>query len=250
MPLLLRQPGRRTLGPARVRSSSAPSSPIIGHEFFQNAGNTLRQGIEASTTYKQDRWNIYANYTYVDATFRNALTLQSPFNPFADANGNIFVVSGDHIPGIPNFNFKLGGEYQITDPWKFGADLNVVGSQWLVGDQSNQNPKLPAYWVVNLHSSYKILENVEVFGLVRNLFNQHYALSGTFFDVAEFPYLNLTDPRTVVPGIPFAAYLGVKGTPPSGGGAAFADTSRPVLTKAPSVAWTGATLATKRGARR
>jgi iron complex outermembrane recepter protein len=34
------------------------ASPIIGHEFFQNAGNTLRQGIEANASYKQDRWNI------------------------------------------------------------------------------------------------------------------------------------------------------------------------------------------------
>ena len=74
------------------------SSPLIGHQFFQNGGNTLRQGIEANVTYKQDRWNVYANYTFVDATFQNALTLQSPFNPFADANGNIFVVSGDIYP--------------------------------------------------------------------------------------------------------------------------------------------------------
>jgi iron complex outermembrane recepter protein len=217
------------------------SSPIVGHEFFQNAGNTLREGIEANLTYKQDRWNIYANYTIVDATFRKALTLQSPFNPFADANGNIFVVPGDHMPGIPNFRFKLGGEYQITDPWKFGADLNVAGSQWLVGDQSNQNPKLPAYWVVNLHSSYKISDNVEVFGLVRNLFNQHYAVSGTFFDVTSFPYLNLTDPRTFTPGIPFAAYVGVRGTLPSGEPAFTADASRPTVTKAPPVSWAAIT---------
>ena len=134
---------RRLSRAQHQRHSSPFSSPLIGHQFFQNAGNTLRQGIEANVTYKQDRWNIYANYTYVDATFQNALTLQSPFNPFADANGNIFVVPGDHLPGIPDFRFKLGGEYQITNPWKFGADLNVIGSQWLVGDQSNQNPKLP-----------------------------------------------------------------------------------------------------------
>jgi opacity protein-like surface antigen len=207
------------------------SSPIPGHEVFQNAGNTLRQGIEANLTYRQDRWNIYANYTFVDATFRNALTVQSPNNPFADADGNIFVVPGDHIPGIPDFRFKLGGEYQITDPWKFGADLNVFGSQWLIGDQSNQNPKLPAYWVVNLHSSYKVSENVEVFGLVRNLFNQHYAVSGTFFETDSFPYLNLTDPRTYIPGIPFAVYAGVKGTLPSAG-ATFAP---PPFTKAPPI---------------
>jgi iron complex outermembrane recepter protein len=219
------------------------SSPLIGHQFFQNAGNTLRQGIEANLTYKQDRWNIYANYTYVDATFRNALTVQSPFNPFADADGNIFVVPGDHIPGIPDFRFKLGGEYQVTDPWLFGADLNIIGSQWLIGDQSNQNPKLPAYWVVNLHSSYKISENIEVFGLIRNLFNQHYAVAGTFFETDSYPYLNLTDPRTFVPGIPFAAYVGVRGTLPSAGPVFAADTSRPIVTKVAPVSWSSTILA-------
>ena len=217
------------------------ASPIIGHESFQNGGNTLRQGIEANATYKWDRWNAYANFTSVDATFRNALTLSSPFNPFADANGNIFVVPGDHIPGIPDFRFKAGFDYQVTNPWKIGADLNVFGSQYLVGDAANQNPKVPAYWVVNLHTSYKLSENVELFGLVRNLFDQHYYVSGTFFDVNEVPYLNLTDPRTFVPGVPFAAYVGVRGTLP-GAGHAFGDPASPLLTKAPppaSWSWTG-----------
>ncbi len=188
------------------------ASPIPGHEYFQNGGDTLRQGIEANATYKWDRWNVYANYTYVDATFLNALTLSSPFNPYADANGNIFVVPGDHLTGIPDFRFKLGAEYRITDPWKLGADLNVVSSQYLVGDESNQNPRIPAYWVVNLHSSYQISKNFEVFGLVKNLFNQRYYVYGTFFDTTSFPYLNLTDPRTFVPGVPFAAYVGARAT--------------------------------------
>ena len=189
----------------------AVASPIPGHEFFQNGGNTLRQGIEADLKYKWDRLTVYANYTYVDATFRDALTLSSPNNPFADANGNIFVVPGDHLTGIPDYRFKAGVEYQITDPWKFGADLNVIGSQWIVGDESNQNPKMPAYWTVNLHSSYEIAKNVELFGLVKNLFNQHYYVYGTFFETDSFPYLNLTDPRTFVPGMPLAAYVGLRG---------------------------------------
>jgi iron complex outermembrane receptor protein len=190
----------------------AVASPIPGHEYFQNGGDTLRQGIEAQASYKLDRWNVYANYTSVDATFRNALTLSSPFNPYADANGNIFVVPGDHLTGIPDFRFKAGAEYRINDPWKLGADLNVIGSQYLVGDESNQNPKMPAYWVINLHSSYQISKNIEVFALVKNLFNQHYYAYGTFFDVTSFPYLNLTDPRTFVPGMPFAAYAGARAT--------------------------------------
>jgi iron complex outermembrane receptor protein len=217
------------------------ASSIPGHEYFQNAGNTLRQGVEANATYKWDRWNAYANFTYVDATFQNSLTLSSPFNPFADANGNIFVNPGDHLTGIPDFRFKLGAEYRITDPWKLGADLNVIGSQWLVGDEANQLPKIPAYWVVNLHSSYKITDSIEVFGLVRNLFDQHYYVYGTLFDVTSFPYLNLTDPRTFIPGIPFAVYGGVRGTLPESGPVLLADRSPLVLAKSPlpPFNWTG-----------
>jgi iron complex outermembrane recepter protein len=187
------------------------ASPIPGHQFFQNAGNTLRKGIEADVSYKWDRWNAYGNFTYVDATFLSALTLSSLNNPFADANGDIFVVPGDHLTGIPNYRFKAGAEYQVTDRWKFGADLNATGSQWLVGDETNQNSKVPPYWTVNLHTSYQVTKNVELFGLVKNLFNQHYYAFGTFFDTNSFPYLNLSDPRTFVPGMPLAAYGGLRG---------------------------------------
>ena len=64
--------------------------------------------------------------------------------------------------------------------------------------------------MVNLNTSYKLNKNVEVFGLVRNLFNRHYYVSGTFFQTDSFPYLNLTDPRTFVPGMPLAVYAGLR----------------------------------------
>jgi iron complex outermembrane recepter protein len=185
-----------------------PQSVSIGREFFQNAGDTERKGIEANITYKQDRLNVYANYTTVDATFLSNLLLPSTVN----ASGTQNVFPGDHLTGIPDYRVKVGAEYQITKPWLFGADLNVIGSQWLVGDESNQLPQVPAYWVVNLHSSYKISDHIEAFGLVRNLFNQHYYTYGTLTDVTEFSYLNLTDDRTFLPGMPFAAYVGLRGT--------------------------------------
>jgi iron complex outermembrane recepter protein len=190
--------------------------PMFG--YFQNAGTTLRQGVEAKINYQRDRWTAYANYTYVDATYRSYLTLQSPNNPFADANGNISVVPGDHIPGIPNYRFKAGGEYQITDAWKLGADLNIVGSQYLLHDDANQNPQVPTYWVVNMHTSYQLTRNIELFGLVQNLFNQHYYSAGTFASIQGYTgngnptvnFLTLTDPRTFLPGMPLAIYGGLK----------------------------------------
>jgi iron complex outermembrane recepter protein len=194
------------------------STDVQGFGFFQNAGTTLRQGVEAKVDYRHDRWSAYANYTFVDATYRNSLILSSPNNPAADINGDIFVRPGDHIPGIPAHRFKAGAEYAVTDRWKVGADLNVVGSQYLIHDDSNQNPKVPAYWVVNLHGSYQLNKTVELFGLINNVFNQHYFAAGTFFDAGGFNsatfgnpnFSVLNDPRTFVPGMPFAAYVGLR----------------------------------------
>ena len=193
--------------------------------FFQNAGQTLRKGIEAKIDYRQERWNAYANYTFVDATYQSYITLFSPNNPNAETDPNnsdvsfVNVKPGDHIPGIPAHRFKAGVEYLATDKWKVGADLNVIGSQWLIHDDTNQSPKVPAYWVVNLHSSYQITPNIEVFGLINNVFNQHYYLAGAFYQTGGFAsttrgvtnlMAQLTDPRTFVPGAPLAAYAGIR----------------------------------------
>ena len=197
------------------------ASQVPGHGFFQNAGTTLRQGVEAKVDLSWNRWTAYANYTFIDATYQSFITLSSPNNPAADPlTGTINVVPGDHIPGIPAQRFKAGAEYQITDAWKLGADLNVVGSQYLIHDDSNLNAKLPAYWVVNMHSSYQVTKNVEIFGLVQNLFNQHYYSAGTFFSTAGLNnstpgganLFTFNDPRTFLPGTPLAVYAGIRAT--------------------------------------
>src|SRR5208337_5217755 len=73
------------------------TSPVIRTRgYFTNAGETQRQGAEASARYKVEGLTLYANYAYVDATFLSNLTLPSPNNPFADTDGNIFVHPGDH----------------------------------------------------------------------------------------------------------------------------------------------------------
>jgi iron complex outermembrane recepter protein len=204
---------------------SIASAAVPNFGFFQNAGTTLRQGVEAKVNLSWNRWTAYANYTFVDATYQSFLTLSSPNNPMAvrdpvTGSLNINVIPGDHIPAIPAHRFKLGGEYAITDAFKLGADLNVVGSQYLIHDDSNLNPKVPAYWVVNMHTSYHVTKNVEIFALVQNLFNQHFYSAGTFFNAAGFNnstpgganLFTFNDPRTFAPGIPLAAYAGIKAT--------------------------------------
>jgi iron complex outermembrane recepter protein len=194
------------------------SALVPNFGYFQNAAKTRRQGIEAKVDYTVDRVHLYANYTFIDATYQSAMTLQSPNNPAADALGNIEVRPGDHIPALPSQRFKAGFEHNVTDAWTVGSDLNVIGSQYLLHDDSNQNPKVPAYWVVNVHTSYQLTENVQIYGLIQNLFNQRYYSVGTFVNTAGFTsntpggatFLALSDPRTFVPGMPFTAYAGIR----------------------------------------
>jgi iron complex outermembrane receptor protein len=90
------------------------------------------------------------------------------------------------------------------------ADLVAVSSQDLQGDASNQNAKIPGYWTVNLRTSYQVSSGVELFGLLQNAFNQRYYTYGTFVDPTLIASLNLSDPRTLVPGAPLAAYAGLR----------------------------------------
>jgi iron complex outermembrane receptor protein len=162
------------------------SALVPNFGYFQNAAKTRRQGIEAKVDYTVDRVHFYANYTFIDATYQSAMTLQSPNNPAADADGNIEVRPGNRIPALPSQRFKAGFEHNVTDAWTLGADLNVIGSQYLLHDDSNQNAKVPAYWTVNVHTSYQLTENVQIYGLIQNLFDQRYYSIGTFVNTAGF----------------------------------------------------------------
>ena len=95
------------------------------------------------------------------------------------------VSDGDTLPGIPRHRFKAGFEYWITPQWKFGSDFLAVSDQFFFGDEANNNRKLSGYTRVDLKTSYKLSDNAEAYGLIRNLFDRRYGLYGTFFDTDE-----------------------------------------------------------------
>jgi iron complex outermembrane recepter protein len=192
----------------------------ISSGFFENIGSTRRQGIEGGLTYKDEKWSVYGNYSLVDATFLSPLTLPSPSNPFADANGNIHVVPGDRLPGIPEHQLKIGADYRITPEWTVGGSFAYFCDQYLRGDESNQNPPLPGYAVVNLHTSYKVTENIEIFANIQNVLNARYATFAAFGNptgigapgvpagaVANGPGV---DNRFIGPAPPIAVFGGVR----------------------------------------
>jgi iron complex outermembrane receptor protein len=189
------------------------NSPIQGRAFFQNVGTTLRQGVDISFRLKTDRLLAWIAYSYIDATFQSGFTESSQNNPAADINGNIQVQPGDRLPGIPSNLFKLGVDYKVTDAWTVGGTGVAAGGQYLFGDEANLNPKTPAYFVLNLHTSYQLTPNLQFFGLIENASNTTYYTYGTFSPTSLVPIIQApgaTNPRSYSPGAPIAGTVGLR----------------------------------------
>jgi iron complex outermembrane receptor protein len=192
----------------------------VSQGFFQNIGDTRREGLEAGLNYRGPAWSAYANYSFVQATFESPILTPSPSNPFQDANGDIQVEPGDRLPGIPKHRLKLGADYKILPVWSVGTTVNIVSSSYYVGDESNQLAPIPGYTVVNLHTSYKPVPHLEVFASINNLFNRLYSTWGILSDptgigAPGIPANGVTngpgvDNRFLSPAAPFEAFGGVR----------------------------------------
>jgi iron complex outermembrane recepter protein len=192
----------------------------VSQGFFANIGDTRRQGVEAGFNYKSVKWSVFVNYTYVDATFQSAILIPSPSNPYQDANGNIQVEPGDHLPGIPKHRLKMGADYNIIPKWRVGATLSIVSSQYYFGDESNQFGAMPGYTVAGLHTAFEIAPHFEIFANINNLFNAKYANYGILSDPTGIgtpgvPPNGVTngpgvDNRFQSPSNPFAVFGGLR----------------------------------------
>jgi iron complex outermembrane receptor protein len=186
--------------------------------FFQNIGSTRRQGLEAALDYRSQRWSAYLGYSFVDATFRSPLTLNSASNPFQDAAGNIQVEPGDRLPGIPLHRFKAGADFKLSSRWSIGGVLTVTSDQYYRGDESNQNAPLPGYHIISIHSTYHVSSVLDLFVSVHNLLDARYATYGLYSDPTGVGAPGIpassnapgVDNRFQTPAAPLAAFAGIR----------------------------------------
>lgn len=148
--------------------------------YFQNVGDTRRQGLELSGTAKAGKLTATARYSYIAATYRSPFLETSPFNSTADQTGTISVRPGNSIPGIPRHNLKFRLDYDATERFSIGSNILYASDTFARGDESNNDVrgKIPGYTVVNLDSRYKLSKEIELFGRVNNLFDRQYANFG------------------------------------------------------------------------
>lgn len=194
------------------------SSPASAQGYFRNVGDTRRQGIELAGRTRFGPLGVALSYSYVDATYRSSWTEHSPANSAADANGNVAVKQGDHIPGIPAHTVKLRLDYAATPRWDIGANVTWRSGVYARGDENNQdvNGRIAGYVLVDLDMRYRITKRFEVFASVTNLFDKRYASFGVlgqnFFNGPNhtFDGANPVNEQFVGPGAPRGAWVGVR----------------------------------------
>jgi outer membrane receptor protein involved in Fe transport len=153
--------------------------------YFQNVGKTRRRGLETGLDARLGQLTVRAQYSFIDATYRSALVLNSPDNSSAQpltcpTCTDIAVVPGNRIPGIPRNLVKLALHYQFSRRWQAGAQMLGQSSFYARGDENNQdvNGPLPGFFVVNLEGRYQPSTHWEIALTIENLFDRTYSTFG------------------------------------------------------------------------
>jgi outer membrane receptor protein involved in Fe transport len=143
--------------------------------FFQNVGQTRRQGVEVGLRGRMGTvLEGYVNYAYTRATFQESIELTTPLPP-----GVQFVPPGSSLALVPRHRLNLGLTYR---PWPWltlSTEARYVGSQFLRGDEANRQQPLSAYWVLNGGLSAR-RGGFEAFIRVNNVLDNRYETFGTF----------------------------------------------------------------------
>lgn len=211
--------------------------------YFTNYGKTRRQGIELGLNGSHRQFDWFANYSWLQASFRSAACLLAENNSSrgtapectgAGQDDEIYVQKGNRIPGLPEHSFKLGLVWRATDWLRLGGDLQAFSGQYLRGNENNRHQSGTAtdafgnsrsfdgpgmtggYAVVNLNAEAKLGGGWQAFAKLNNLFDRRYATAGA---LAVNPFVggafqsNPDDWRResfVSPGAPRAAWVGVR----------------------------------------
>lgn len=166
--------------------------------YLANAGKVRTRGIEIDSAFRPtSRFNLYANGAFTDATYvtfvdapcppelsggTTAAAGQTP-SPAGTPSGispQNCDISGQRLPGVSKWAFSYGAEYDL--PVRIaGADGQIyIGYDGSYRSKFSSNPSPSAYTNIdgyalsNFRLGFKTKNSFNVFGWVRNAFDQDY----------------------------------------------------------------------------
>jgi outer membrane receptor protein involved in Fe transport len=204
----------------------------VSEGYFTNVGNTRRQGVDLALGGQLGELSWHAVYSFVDATYQSSFLINSESNSTADADGNILVSPGAHIPLIPRHTGRFILQYDVRNVWNIGGNVIVASGSYLHGNENNQNVAggtngegayiigsgwVGGYATVNLFTTVHVGRSVDLFARLTNLFDRHYATAGFLSDNVFTPSGvfrsdpdDWTNENDVSPGAPLGIWAGVR----------------------------------------
>lgn len=176
--------------------------------FFDNIGNTLRQGIEFRLRGDLESIQWHFNYSYLRAEFKSSFVSSSPHHPNSSASGDINVGRGDRIPSIPRHNLKAGIKWEPRNDLSLSADASYISGQYLRGDEMNALASIDGYVVLDFFGRYELTQSLSVFWKVDNLLDSIYETFGLLGEPGEVLEEGFDNPRFLAPGPPFGVWAG------------------------------------------
>jgi outer membrane receptor protein involved in Fe transport len=194
------------------------AGPATSAGFFQNAGNTLRQGLDLALSVRTGELALSAAYSAIRAEYLTPFRMRSPNNSSRDAADEIGVERGNRIPGIPDQAVKLFAEWLPTLQTSLGLGGTWFGRQYARGDENNQDVHgaLPGYSVVQAFARYRLDRQWELSLKVDNLFDRGYqsfgVLGQNFFTGPgnAFNPSGASAEQFVAPGAPRAIWIALR----------------------------------------
>lgn len=211
-----------------------------GFGFFQNFGKTRRQGAELGVTARFGAFDVGANYTFLDATYRSEEEVLGEGNSTneegAGFEGTLDVEPGDRIPLTPRHIFKAFAGWRILPNLSLNADVISIAGSFSRGNENNEHEpdgvfyigpgRTGGYTIANLGLDYSPIAPLTLTAQVNNLFDREYytgsQLGSTGFSSAgnfvarpfagpivngERPLLGST---FLAPGAPRSYWVGVR----------------------------------------
>jgi outer membrane receptor protein involved in Fe transport len=202
--------------------------------YFANVGSTRRQGLDLSLGGKDGKLNWHLAYSFVDATYRSTFEVSAASNSTADASGNILVRPGDRLPLTPRHTGRLVLDYALNEKFDVGGNLVVASGSYLHGNENNANQAgdtnaqgalisptgtgwIPSYSVINLHATWHLTKNADVFAHLVNVMNKQYSTAGFLTTNAfnpdgsyRFNAGDWTNENAVPPAQPRSIWAGVR----------------------------------------
>lgn len=162
--------------------------------YLANADRVRTQGVEWDISVRpSERFNAYLNGAYTDATYRKFV--DAPCPPELSGGGTGAVIAPPGVPGNSPANCDISGQVLPgVSKWaiSWGAEANLPvdflgkeGQAYAGFDgsfrsdfSSNPSPSaytwVDGYWLANFRLGYRTDDGFDIFGWVRNAFNEDY----------------------------------------------------------------------------